>query len=120
MNKLAAEKIAQEYYNLGMQLAFEKIANPLVADAVKGLSGLAKGGRRATKVLSKPFPARRHYGPNQFSGMHGRPGAFNLAEFNQLQAAPTRGRARGLSRVCLLYTSPSPRDATLSRMPSSA
>ena len=25
-----------------------------------------------------------------------------------------------LSRVCLLYTSPSPRDATLSRMPSSA
>ena len=26
----------------------------------------------------------------------------------------------GFSRVCLLYTSPSPRDATLSRMPSSA
>ena len=26
----------------------------------------------------------------------------------------------GLVEVCLLYTSPSPRDATLSRMPSSA
>ena len=26
MNKYAAEKIAQEYYNLGVQLAFEKIA----------------------------------------------------------------------------------------------
>ena len=26
----------------------------------------------------------------------------------------------GISRACLLYTSPSPRDATLSRMPSSA
>ena len=26
----------------------------------------------------------------------------------------------GLDRACLLYTSPSPRDATLSRMPSSA
>ena len=26
----------------------------------------------------------------------------------------------GLSLICLLYTSPSPRDATLSRMPSSA
>ena len=26
----------------------------------------------------------------------------------------------GLSMICLLYTSPSPRDATLSRMPSSA
>ena len=27
---------------------------------------------------------------------------------------------KGLSKDCLLYTSPSPRDATLSRMPSSA
>ena len=27
---------------------------------------------------------------------------------------------RGIGKVCLLYTSPSPRDATLSRMPSSA
>ena len=26
----------------------------------------------------------------------------------------------GLNNICLLYTSPSPRDATLSRMPSSA
>ena len=29
-------------------------------------------------------------------------------------------KAAGLSAICLLYTSPSPRDATLSRMPSSA
>ena len=29
-------------------------------------------------------------------------------------------RARNLHKACLLYTSPSPRDATLSRMPSSA
>ena len=28
--------------------------------------------------------------------------------------------AKALSAICLLYTSPSPRDATLSRMPSSA
>ena len=27
---------------------------------------------------------------------------------------------KGISETCLLYTSPSPRDATLSRMPSSA
>ena len=27
---------------------------------------------------------------------------------------------RGTEKLCLLYTSPSPRDATLSRMPSSA
>ena len=34
---------------------------------------------------------------------------------------PLRGqRTKNNSRTCLLYTSPSPRDATLSRMPSSA
>ena len=32
----------------------------------------------------------------------------------------TMARARNVVRACLLYTSPSPRDATLSRMPSSA
>ena len=30
------------------------------------------------------------------------------------------GKAVKLTKTCLLYTSPSPRDATLSRMPSSA
>ena len=30
------------------------------------------------------------------------------------------GRIAGQLKICLLYTSPSPRDATLSRMPSSA
>ena len=30
------------------------------------------------------------------------------------------GKTMGQSKACLLYTSPSPRDATLSRMPSSA
>ena len=32
----------------------------------------------------------------------------------------TEAKRRGCKLVCLLYTSPSPRDATLSRMPSSA
>ena len=41
----------------------------------------------------------------------------------QLISGERRWRASqnaGLTKVCLLYTSPSPRDATLSRMPSSA
>ena len=33
---------------------------------------------------------------------------------------PQRRRRAAQRRTCLLYTSPSPRDATLSRMPSSA
>ena len=49
--------------------------------------------------------------------------------FDPLQLLVRQGRIvgevkaqaiRGHSRACLLYTSPSPRDATLSRMPSSA
>ena len=37
-------------------------------------------------------------------------------EWGVSAAAP----AAGMMMICLLYTSPSPRDATLSRMPSSA
>ena len=33
---------------------------------------------------------------------------------------PMWGMAASMNDICLLYTSPSPRDATLSRMPSSA
>ena len=36
------------------------------------------------------------------------------------QVAGSMQSAFGVQRDCLLYTSPSPRDATLSRMPSSA
>ena len=39
---------------------------------------------------------------------------------NAIILAPSPKGAKVCSRVCLLYTSPSPRDATLSRMPSSA
>ena len=37
-----------------------------------------------------------------------------------MQQADIRAFINDVSIVCLLYTSPSPRDATLSRMPSSA
>ena len=42
-----------------------------------------------------------------------------LTLFERLEAKIEK-HAGNLSRACLLYTSPSPRDATLSRMPSSA
>ena len=42
-------------------------------------------------------------------------------EGNTIVSKPMHARARlGIGYLCLLYTSPSPRDATLSRMPSSA
>ena len=44
-----------------------------------------------------------------------------IARSVQIQAPPTQdGEEIGYMKSCLLYTSPSPRDATLSRMPSSA
>ena len=58
------------------------------------------------------------------------PSAINadIIEWDELQSGYRRpglffalwGTATKLSFACLLYTSPSPRDATLSRMPSSA
>ena len=42
-----------------------------------------------------------------------------FAMINPLRETPVLERADG-SRLCLLYTSPSPRDGLLSRMPSSA
>ena len=39
---------------------------------------------------------------------------------NKVFPLPFNPTAENMARYCLLYTSPSPRDATLSRMPSSA
>ena len=39
---------------------------------------------------------------------------------NMVRVGVTDAFALGIHYICLLYTSPSPRDATLSRMPSSA
>ena len=40
--------------------------------------------------------------------------------FLELGTVRKKSQVNALVKICLLYTSPSPRDATLSRMPSSA
>ena len=40
--------------------------------------------------------------------------------YSSIQVTTGEKKEKHLSKACLLYTSPSPRDATLSRMPSSA
>ena len=40
--------------------------------------------------------------------------------FNSLSTGVTKDMTEALTKVCLLYTSPSPRDLSTSRMPSSA
>ena len=59
MNKHAAEKIASEYYNLGLQLALEnagltKVAMGALGKGALGLGGLGGGhmlARNATEIL---------------------------------------------------------------------
>ena len=48
------------------------------------------------------------------------PGRYGGYGFGNLSVRTERGFLITGSQTCLLYTSPSPRDATLSRMPSSA
>ena len=58
-------------------------------------------------------------GPSLQSGKYNQ--AINLDGSNDQVVIPSSGTMSSLNQSsCLLYTSPSPRDATLSRMPSSA
>jgi len=60
MNKYAAEKIAEEYYNLGIELALEKVANILNPKSAKLLAeSLGKTISGARKVTSGAGPLRR-------------------------------------------------------------
>ena len=45
---------------------------------------------------------------------------FKEKGYSVIGTATSENGASELNDICLLYTSPSPRDATLSRMPSSA
>ena len=87
--------------------------------------GLLPEDRRERFVLeapSGPVPIRTELAADgrcasvTFDG----PPSFVAVRDEVVQLDPDACRALGLAAACLLYTSPSPRDATLSRMPSSA
>ena len=44
----------------------------------------------------------------------------SFAKESEWESIPEGGEIEGLLSLCLLYTSPSPRDPSISRMPSSA
>ena len=72
-----------------------------------------------------PIPAKRYFTIGEVSELCGvKPHVLRYweQEFNQLKPVKRRGNRRYYQHheVCLLYTSPSPRDRTRSRMPSSA
>ena len=61
-----------------------------------------------------------HYAPGEVSGARPVPGVTEFVEPEVVPAASCSATTRAGNPCCLLYTSPSPRDGLLSRMPSSA
>ena len=85
-----------------------KIADPIWANLVKSSNIKDYGG------FTKDFSSQMLYGANEVE--LGKQWASN-----ELISSLSEGcKAFGCLRSCLLYTSPSPRDLTTSRMPSSA
>ena len=101
-----------------------------VGDTVKVGVRIKEGNKERVQPYEGVVIARRHGGLNQtitvrriFQGI----GVERVFTLHSPQVASLKVERRGKVRraklfylSCLLYTSPSPRDATLSRMPSSA
>ena len=77
----------------------------------EGFEYLSKKEPEFKKILKE-----KNYKIAPFSKKDGFEGLISLIVEQQLSVAS----AKAIFGSCLLYTSPSPRDATLSRMPSSA
>ena len=96
-----------------------RVKNPLFTSGLKGVRRKAveafeKAGARETTVAIEGQNVSLIATPdNQLRSFHVVDGNWQLLTNSSSMAA-------SFLRTCLLYTSPSPRDATLSRMPSSA
>ena len=67
----------------------------------------------------QPFPEKDEFDINEDEDFEEVLGVLGFPE-DELWEAEYRGRKVPLNKPCLLYTSPSPRDLSTSRMPSSA
>ena len=92
-----------------------------VGDTVKVGVKITEGNKERVQPYEGVVIAKRHGGINQtitvrriFQGI----GVERVFMLHSPQVASLKVERRG--KVCLLYTSPSPRDTLLSRMPSSA
>ena len=89
--------------------------------AVQNINRICFGpNARLKKEFSRLYPALFANADNHIAvirALSTKWQGLTRTEIRQLSGVIEGG---SLSRVCLLYTSPSPRDATLSRMPSSA
>ena len=115
-NKLAAIQKNKDAISMSPEDTFNKGAFQLDLD------------RQEDEVRENIQDFNRTGGPQRLQGIDYAGGFENLAEglrrneLAQLQSVnnPLEGRLSKEKRDCLLYTSPSPRDGLLARMPSSA
>ena len=111
--------LAGTKFGTWMMGASQKALAGQVFTGTKGLAGvLSKVGNFAVQTAAKPFGA-----VGGALGSTARVGANILTGQSAFAAGPAAGAPvpfSGAALSCLLYTSPSPRDRTRSRMPSSA
>ena len=100
----------------------------IAADSFSGRTHLFLSGQRFIEGLNYGLPAHIQAAILHIAAVGYNPDATKAdkneeltALFSMLYQMSTRKTCKdALLKFCLLYTSPSPRDATLSRMPSSA
>jgi excinuclease ABC subunit A len=101
--------------NIDVKIPLEKFV------VISGVSGSGKS-TLVKNILSKAL-AKHFYGAKDLPGKHKKiKGLENVKKVISINQAPIgrTPRSNAATYTCLLYTSPSPRDRTRSRMPSSA
>ena len=127
----AANGLITEVDQFRLNTSLTSSANPIGGsnfdrnDAISGMTGVKIGtGMSVNSTGHWTFPSTGIWlvtfkGTTSFSGYAGGY-IYMYGTVNNGSAWTLIGNENSQGQTCLLYTSPSPRDATLSRMPSSA
>ena len=122
--KSELNKISNLVYHFGSRAPDELVEKNIEEiEILVGQTAMPKERLDKSKKIKAIINVKANWEPNiDYHEAHRR-GIYVLSAAPAMAPAVAEaciGYAISLSRNCLLYTSPSPRDATLSRMPSSA
>ena len=128
MNLAEKLELAQALINLGVDVmeAGFPIASPGDFEAVREISSTMRGtifcglARCSDKDIDRAWEALQHAEQSRIHVFLATSAIHREFKLKMSREQIIARAVEGVSRACLLYTSPSPRDATLSRMPSSA
>ena len=104
-----------------VQKTFDAIVDALVTEGRIELRnfGVFEVKKRAARKARNPRTGDKVHVPEKYVVTF-KPGKEMEQRVRELEQRELNHLGSGPHKTCLLYTSPSPRDATLSRMPSSA